>query len=120
MRWLRRVAEALARGHRAGVAVPATEQALAALLGPGDEAERAESAETVGVLDAVRAYRRGEVEAELDAAWRELGPDAFLEQRVAPLLHTVGRRWVDGTLEMRHEHFLTEVLQDFLRARRMA
>jgi DNA-binding transcriptional MerR regulator len=120
VRWLRRVAEALARGHRAGVAVPATEQALAALLGPGDEAERAESAETVGVLDAVRAYRRGEVEAELDAAWRELGPDAFLEQRVAPLLHTVGRRWVDGTLEMRHEHFLTEVLQDFLRARRMA
>ncbi len=118
LRWLRRVAEALARGHRAGVVVPATEAALAALL--GDPATPAERPEVERMLAATRAYRRAEVDAELDGAWRELAPDAFLEQRITPLLRAVGREWADGKLEIRHEHFLTEVLEDFLRARRLS
>ncbi|MHC4970957.1 MAG: MerR family transcriptional regulator [Planctomycetota bacterium] len=117
VRWLRRVAEALARGHRAGVVVPATESALAALL--GDEAAPAGRPEVGRILAAVRAYRRAEVEADLDTAWRELAPEAFLEQRITPLIRAVGREWADGKLEIRHEHFLTEVLADFLRARRL-
>lgn len=116
VRWLRRVAEALARGHRAGVVVPATEAALAALLGVA--AVPVDSREIGRLLQAVRAYRRADVEAELDRAWRDLSPEAFLERRVVPLVRTVGREWAGGSLAVRHEHFLTEVLEDFLRARR--
>jgi DNA-binding transcriptional MerR regulator/methylmalonyl-CoA mutase cobalamin-binding subunit len=118
VRWLRRVAEALARGHRAGVVVPATEQALDALL--GEAPDKVETPEVKRALDAVRAYRLEEVEAELDAAWHELETAAFLEERIVPLVRAVGRAWADGKLDIRYEHFLTEILEDFLRARRMA
>ena len=42
------------------------------------------------------------------------GPRAFIIETVAPLITLVGRTWADGGLEIRHEHFLTEILEDQL------
>ncbi|MHC4934085.1 MAG: MerR family transcriptional regulator, partial [Planctomycetota bacterium] len=116
LRWLRRVAEALGRGHRASLAVNATETELEALLAGGSGPL---GAETRVLLDLIRCYRRTEIVSTLLAGWNERGPRAFLEESVAPLLAAVGRSWADGDLDLRHEHFLTEVLEDFLRARRI-
>ncbi|MHC4819639.1 MAG: MerR family transcriptional regulator [Planctomycetota bacterium] len=111
VRWLRRVAEALARGHRAGVAVGATESELAELL---REDPAAPDPEIAGLLDRVRAYRRRELIEHLRGTWQAQEPEPFLE-RVAVLARAVGRAWADGTLDVRHEHFLSNVLGDFLR-----
>ncbi len=42
-------------------------------------------------------------------AIRELGPDAFLHQILTEAMHTVGRRWEDGTLSVSQEHLASSV-----------
>jgi DNA-binding transcriptional MerR regulator len=112
LRWLRLVAEALALGHRAGVAARATEAELAKLLGEDPESPDPEIA---SLLDSVRDYRRPELIEHLRGTWEAKDPEPFLE-RVAVLARAVGRAWADGTLDVRHEHFLSNVLGEFLRA----
>lgn len=114
VRWLRRVAEALALGHRPGQTVALSEAELDALL---TEAQTAEPTPApVQKLIALAAasdmprFRRA-LQAELKA----LGPVPFLIQRIAPLLAAVGRAWADGDISVRHEHLVSEVVQDTIR-----
>ena len=51
----------------------------------------------------------------LRAAAAERGPRAFLDDVVSPLLEAVGRAWVDGELDIRHEHYLSGQIEDVLR-----
>ena len=117
VRWLRRVAEALARGHRPSAAVPASDRQLDELLGNGAETEA--PAFVMELLELVRRYDRAALEAELRKAWKRHEAPGFLTEFVAPLVTQVGRAWSDGSLEVRHEHFLSEVLEDVLRSFRL-
>lgn len=122
---LRRIAEALAQGHRAGEAVTASEADLEALLAvpravapaarqQGDVEEVADLFPLVEAFDAQRLTRM------LAEDWRRLGPLECLCVRLVPLVRAVGEAWAAARLEIRHEHFLSERLSDFLRARRLA
>jgi methanogenic corrinoid protein MtbC1 len=126
---LRRVAEALARGHRAGDTVGASDDALAAMLDvtpaggaadrdhrnrPGDEQGSLEAA-----LDAVAAFDADRLTRLLLSDSARLGAIEFLTRRIAPLIHRVGEEWSRGTLEIRHEHFLSERVGDLLRSLRL-
>jgi len=119
---LRRIAEALARGHRAGEVLPASDAALSSLLGAGP-AKHAPAvsppARPDDLLAAVVALDAERLTRALTADWGRLGPLEFLEGRVAPLVHEVGEAWADGRLEIRHEHFLAERVGDLLRALRL-
>ncbi len=139
---LQRISAALARGHRAGEVVRASDEELDALLatpvvgraagGGGREAARlaatagdrqalsgedraslAESLAAVSAFDAPRLTRH------LEHEWARLGPFDFLHRRIAPLVHAVGECWARGELEIRHEHFLSERVADLLRALRV-
>ena len=57
---------------------------------------------------------RGGAHGRLLRDAEKLGPRDVLRRRIAPLLVAAGRAWADGELEIRHEHFLTILLQDFL------
>jgi DNA-binding transcriptional MerR regulator len=117
LRWLRKVAQALGRGHRASIAVLADDAELESLLGDASAADEEEIRE---LLRLVRSFDRVAVLSILGETWSELGPYAVLERWIVPLTAAVGRAWADGELDIRHEHFLTEVLQDYLRGRRVA
>ncbi len=125
---LRRVVQAISRGHRAAEVLPASEGALEALL---DSLPRAR-AEPTAQLPAVRPHEIGGAELEelldplrtfdaerlrraLQSDWARLGLLEFLEQRAAAFLRVVGNAWAEGTLDVRHEHFASAVLGDFLR-----
>jgi methanogenic corrinoid protein MtbC1 len=47
-----------------------------------------------------------------------LGLARFLRERVDPILVEVGRAWARGDLQIRHEHFISEVVEDTLRGLR--
>jgi methanogenic corrinoid protein MtbC1 len=124
---LQRIAEALARGHRAGQVVPASEadlqQLLAtaptapvAALAPFASATDGEAAELLRLIESFQSDRL--THALLSAAAR-LGPLTCLERVVAPLLRAVGEAWEKGRLEVRHEHFVSERLGDVLRSLRL-
>src|SRR5262245_45816654 len=109
VRRLRRIAEALARGHRAGQVVPLSLPKLELLL---SDAARAASEPAPGpALDAllahVRAHRGAELTAALLSDAARLGPAELLRQRVVPLIAAVGDGWLRGQLGVHHEHFFS-------------
>ena len=130
---LRRIAQAIARGHRAAEVLPASESALDALLAtipqaPIEPAPSSRSAPTTSpgqpgdadsLLDAVRSFDAERLKRAFQADWARLGPLEFLEQRAAAFLTAVGMAWADGSLDVRHEHFASSVLGDFLRTVRL-
>jgi methanogenic corrinoid protein MtbC1 len=129
---LRLIAQALGRGHRAAEVVAASEGALEALLAalPRD-AERRPShratlppsliapADPADLFDALRTFDGERLKRAFQMDWVRLGPLEFLEQRAAPFLIAVGNAWSKGSLDVRHEHFASACLGDFLRAVRI-
>ena len=123
---LRRIAEALSRGHRAGDVVAATDEALAALLtatasvAPDARLMKAEPAGSQSdILKAVEAFDAGNLTRILLQDWARLGPLDFLQTRIAPAIREVGDAWENGRLEIRHEHFFSEKVGDLLRSLRL-
>ena len=116
---LRRVAQAIARGHRPAEVVAASDPALDALLAAVPVPERPVAAAPVAPHDlvgAARAFDADTLRRAFHADWARLGPLEFLERRAAPFLVAVGDGWEAGTLDVRHEHFASGCLGDFLRA----
>ena len=54
------------------------------------------------------------LEKELRRAVVTLGASAFTDRLVAPLLRTIGDRWVEGRMRPAHEHMATEVIKRVL------
>ncbi len=123
---LRRIAEALARGHRAREAVSASQTALSSLLlmGPAESAPAPRNAEpevteVAELLRLVETFNAERLTRGLLADWKRLKPLEFLRTRIAPLLHAVGEEWAAARLEIRHERFLSERVSDVLRSVRL-
>jgi methanogenic corrinoid protein MtbC1 len=122
---LRRIGEALARGHRAGQVVPASEDALSELLsaasataGPPSAAPALPS-DVPALLRLVAGFDAGRLTRALLGDAARLGPLELAERVVAPLVHAVGEEWEKGRLEVRHEHFVSERVSDLLRSLRL-
>ena len=127
---LRRVAQAIARGHRAAEVLPASENALEVLLASlppalieGGGTDRPSPppgwlvpADTGEALQWVRAFDADRLKRWFQTEWARLGPLDFLEHRAAAFLRAVGDAWQAKQLEVRHEHFASAVLGDFLRS----
>jgi methanogenic corrinoid protein MtbC1 len=123
---LRRILELINRGHRAGEVVPASDQVLQALLDATAKrthrtipsSEPRDGAVT-DLLQAVESLDGDRLTRLLLGDWARLGPHAFLQARVAPLVRAVGDAWADGALDVAHEHFLAERVGDLLRTLRL-
>ena len=127
---LRRVAQAIARGHRAAEVLPATESALEVLLaslppaitdpavasGAGRASGMLMPADATEVRQWVRGFDAERLKRWFQTDWARLGPLQFLEYRAAAFLRAVGDAWAAKELEVRHEHFASAVLGDFLRS----
>ena len=123
---LRRIAEALARGHRASDTVSASDADLARLLDVTPVALRRPVApstdappDIAALIDATASFDAEGLTRGLLADWARFGVIEFLEQRIAPLIRSIGDRWSDGRLEIRHEHFASERVGDLLRTLRL-
>lgn len=125
---LRRIAQALSLGHRAGQVVAAPDEALGRLLetsavgraSPGPPATGvADNDEIPSLLRLVKTFDGERLSRAFLAGWARMGPVEFLEARLAPLLRAVGDAWERGDFEIRHEHFLSERVGDLLRSLRL-
>ena len=119
------ISKALARGLRAAEVVSASESALESFLvalpslardratGPGPP--QPAPLEFTGFLAAIRGFDADLLHRSFQADWARLGSLGFVQHRAAPFLHWVGEAWASGTLDVRHEHFASACLGDFLR-----
>jgi hypothetical protein len=123
---LRLIGQALAQGHRAAEVVPASERELENLLAAvprsaatggraGPAPAGAGGAGAADLLPSVRAFDADALRRWFLAEWARRGPVEFVEQRAAPLLRAVGDAWERGELDVRHEHFASASIGDFLR-----
>ena len=112
---LRLIARAIAGGHRASSVVPLEPDALQGLLAAHARIESGAEAFIERLLPLVRSFDRAGVHAMLQHAVAELGSRAFLHERVVPMVENIGEKWVSGALDIRHEHFISEVLVGTLR-----
>jgi methanogenic corrinoid protein MtbC1 len=120
---MRRVVRLLAQGHRPAEILPLSIPELDALITLGGAPTRmppaaGDSAPAESVATLLRATRDLDREAvlhELRTAWVRFGPLRALEEVAGPFMEQLGRAWRDGSLEVRHEHFASACLSDFLR-----
>jgi len=117
---LRLVKSALAQGHRASAVVPLPLEKLLALLPPGVTNGRTPEHWCASVIHHLEAFDLAAVARALHLAAAAHGVSVFLRQYVHPLLVEVGERWARGQLDIRHEHLLSEAVEDELRALRQA
>lgn len=116
--WLRRVAEALAHGHRPNRVIALDDAGLDALLGDVTD-DQATSEEIERLLGWTGDFRGMEIRAALEARWDSTQPGRFLSKTLTPFLRAIGRAWTEGRLEIRHEHFASELVTDLLRRLRV-
>ena len=111
--WLRRVAEALANGHRPGKVLKLSEDELAELVAqqPGTDLEPL----VRQLMDLVYASDSAALADELNRCWRNRGARITIFDAIVPLIFEVGRAWQEDRMSIAQEHQLTEVLQDLLR-----
>ena len=119
--WLRKVAEALAAGARPSKVVKGGDEELEKYLVKSrrKEPEDISPVDLANYLVLVRHYRESDLLERLWSEWNEHGPEVFITRRLAPMVTEVGSRWAAGELDVRHEHFLSEVVEYFLRAARL-
>ena len=114
IRRLRRVAEAIARGHRPSRVLSKSDVDLERLLNPTDHTvTRNRTVELV--LELAETYDESGIREALAKERKALGDESFLNHCVVPLVETVGARWEQGRFEIRHEHFISEILGTLLR-----
>jgi DNA-binding transcriptional MerR regulator/methylmalonyl-CoA mutase cobalamin-binding subunit len=122
VRQLLLIAEALRCGYRAGDVVRSPVERVEELLRQSGRVD-AESGELVPdwvqrTLEAGRRFDRRALTWELQHAAATLGLARFLQERLEPIMVEVGSAWARGDLEIRHEHFISEVVEDTLRGLR--
>jgi DNA-binding transcriptional MerR regulator/methylmalonyl-CoA mutase cobalamin-binding subunit len=125
---LRRIARLLESGHRPAEILKLSMPELDALLAAGDGSPTSDrrapaTHDPQSVARSLKAMLRAAAEldrkallTELESHWARLGPLAFLEEIAAPFLTRLGEAWEAGTIQVRHEHFASAALFDFLRA----
>ena len=125
---LRRISQALQLGHRAGQVVGASDEALVHLLETSASPVRdlaslsatsLPAEDLPGMMRLVKAFDGEHLVRQFLADWARMGPVEFLESRIAPLIRAVGEGWANETLEIRHEHFISERIGDLLRSLRL-
>lgn len=116
-RRLLRVAEAVAHGMRPSAALTATPERIEAHLAAVNPSPPPAAEEW---LDLARRFDVEGLAARLRREAAGRSPTEFVSDVVGPLLAAVGRAWADGRIDVRHEHFLSEVVSDELRTLRVA
>lgn len=119
---LQLVARALSQGHRAGDVVPLSTSKLRDLLAvveivPNDRV--AVPAWLEQMMQKALNFDREGLFQKLKHDASRMGVEPFVYERIVPLIIEVGRAWQYGEIGIRHEHFVTEILEDTLRHLRM-
>lgn len=125
---LRLVTRAIELGMRPSAVLPASVDELRALVSEtqaqdetprGQRGEPGQSPAASAViwqqwLEHVASFEGRAFDRQLRIAWGQLGGERFLTELVGPFLQELGARWARGELGVRHEHFASERLREFL------
>ena len=113
--WLRRIGEALSRGHRPHQVLRLSDEDLDKLLAVPEPEPPASHRALDKVLAALRAYDPGALRRWVRELSAESSSLELVRDHLSPLLVRIGEQWRDGLIDVGHEHLASEVLEDELR-----
>ena len=113
--WLRRIGEALSRGHRPHQVLRLSDEDLDKLLAVPEPEPPASHRALDKVLAALRAYDPGALRRWVRELSAESSSLELVRDHLSPLLVRIGEQWRDGLIDVGHEHLPSEVLEDELR-----
>jgi DNA-binding transcriptional MerR regulator/methylmalonyl-CoA mutase cobalamin-binding subunit len=120
---IRRIASALDRGLRAGEVVPASDAVLDSLLSalPARPVSRGHGAplDLKAFIGWVKRFDADRLMRSLQSDLAREDPLAYLETRIAPGLAAIGAAWEAGEIDIAHEHFASERIEDVVRGARL-
>jgi methanogenic corrinoid protein MtbC1 len=120
---IRRIAQALERGLRAGEVVPASAAVLESLLAtlPVKPMARSQALpfDARSFIEVVKRFDADRLMRSLYSDLAHEDPLAYLEARISPCLEVLGAAWEAGEIEIAHEHFASERISDVLRGARL-
>jgi len=117
------VSQVLERGHRAGDVVPLSFAQLNELLSTTvkDSSQQKNRPEWMKkYYQQIMVFDRKGFYSDLIHEASGLGIRRFLFERIIPLLQGIGLSWRAGEIQVRHEHFATDLLEDALRHLRLS
>ncbi|MFN0151751.1 MAG: MerR family transcriptional regulator [bacterium] len=117
VKWLRQVASALANGHRPSSVIQLPDADIAAVIALKEATPKRDS-DVAEFVALTRRFDGALIRAGLHRRWAQLGARRFLLEIVAPMLEQIGEEWVAGRIDIRHEHFISGILEDELRTLR--
>jgi hypothetical protein len=110
----------LSSGYRAGDVVPLPREDLEALLeergviaDSSDAGSRREWIESV--FHSARHFDRNAILSKIHQDASRYGLPRLMRESIGPLVDAMGLEWARGRLAVRHEHFISEVVEDALR-----
>ena len=113
------IARAMQAGYRPGEVVGKQRVELETLLAQNAAAPTAlaqDDGNVAAVLDAIARDDLRGARRTLGALAASHGARAFVTDVVGPLLEHTGQAWASGRIEVRHEHMLSELLANQIRA----
>mgnify|MGYP005841411661 CR=1 FL=1 len=105
-------------GHRASAVVPLPVERLLTMLPLAEGDQHSATQWCAATIELLRMFDLAAVADRLRGAAATLGVSVFLRERLHPLLVAVGERRAKSELDVRHEHLLSELVEDELRASR--
>ena len=118
--FLRLVARLLDQGHRISDVIRLSSAQMEALLAGRPTVANSGNGWQTEIFRLTEDFDQEGIAGLFQREASRLGAREFLRRRLEPLLAEIGAAWSEGRLDIRHEHFLTEILQDSLRAMRAA
>jgi MerR family transcriptional regulator, light-induced transcriptional regulator len=110
---LREVAELLAQGNAVGETLTLDDEGLKERYLCAVQEQR--GFENLDMwLTAVHDYDGHQLRSSLEVEFGRLKLIEFLDQRIGPFLTRIGSEWAQGSIELRHEHFASNVIERFL------
>ncbi len=117
---------ALACGHRAGDVVPLPKAHIESMVREGmarpseSQTHMQQSDWVEHILRSALAFDEASIRARMSTDSAILGVRTFLRERVVPLIEAIGSGWARGGLGVRHEHFVSGILEEHLSELRVA
>ena len=115
--WLRTVAVVLAQGYQPSSILAKSQKELEGFIGV-DSCSKGTDKTVAEFLTLVHSFDEQGIINKLKRDSARLGIYKFISLRIAPVLRAVGIGWSRGEISVRHEHFLSAILEDVLAAMR--
>lgn len=110
--WLLKVSEALSLGFKTSKVIKAADEELERMLLSSHSNVIPE--QFSDIIKNLKEYDESFIRGALDFEFNKRGVINFCDDFLSPLLSEVGRLWATNELSIRHEHFITCIIEKFI------